>query len=295
MFVCIAFKITHFTSTMAHDNLAYKTIQGDEVPALGFGTWQLTGPACRRGVAQALDLGYRHIDTAQVYDNEEKVGRGLQDSGLDRDEVFLTTKVWRSNVAPEAMRSSTEESLRRLGTDYVDLLLIHWPVEGVPLGDQLETLVELHEEGKTRHIGVSNFLPEQIDYIVEALPEGVTLFAHQAEYHPFLDQSPLLERAWEYDHMFTAYSPLARGEAATHPQLEQIGERHGKSAAQVTLRWLLQQDKVVPIPKAASPEHREANFEVFDFELSSDEMAQVSSLGSGKRILDPSFAPDWSY
>lgn len=280
---------------MANDDLAYKTIQGEDVPALGFGTWQLTGPACRRGVAHALDLGYRHIDTAQIYENEEQVGKGLRDSGVNRDDVFLTTKVWRSNVAPEAMRSSTEESLRQLDTDYVDLLLIHWPVEDVPLGEQLEALVELHEEGKARHIGVSNFLPETIDDIDEALPEGVSLFAHQAEYHPFLDQSPLLKRAREYNHMLTAYSPLARGEAATHPTLERIGDRHGKSAAQVTLRWLLQQDKVIPIPKAATAEHREANLEVFDFELSADEMEQVSALESGKRILDPGFAPDWSY
>lgn len=280
---------------MAHDDPAYKTIQGEDVPALGFGTWQLTGRTCRRGVAHALDLGYRHIDTAQMYKNEEEVGQGLRDSGVNRDDIFLTTKVWRSNVAPDAMRSSTEASLRRLGTDYVDLLLIHWPVESVPLEAQLDGLVDLHEDGKARHIGVSNFLPETIDQIVEYLPEAVPFFAHQAEYHPLLDQSPLLDRAREHDHMFTAYSPLARGKVLDHPQIERIGERHGKSPAQVSLRWLLQQDKVAAIPKAASPEHREANFDVFDFELSSEEMEQVSALASGTRILDPAFGPDWSY
>lgn len=272
-----------------------KTIQGDTVPALGLGTWQLTGRDCRRGVAHALDLGYRHIDTAEIYGNEEQVGQGLQESGVDRDEVFLTTKIWRSNLEPNAMRTSTEESLRTLGVEYVDLLLIHWPVERVPLEKQLDTLVELREEGKTRHVGVSNFLPEQIDRTIEHLPEDVPLFAHQAEYHPFLDQSPLLVRAREHDHMFTAYSPLARGRAIGHETLEEIGNRHGKSAAQVVLRWHLQQEKVTVIPKAASAEHREANINVFDFELDEEEMRTVSSLRGDERVLDPGFAPDWNY
>lgn len=272
-----------------------KSIQGEDVPALGLGTWQLTGRACREGVAHALDLGYRHVDTAQIYGNEEEVGRGLRDSGVDRDEVFLTTKVWRSNVDPDSMRSSTEASLRRLGTDYVDLLLVHWPVEQVPLENQLDTLVALCREGKTRHLGVSNFLPEQIDRVVDHLPDDVPLFAHQAEYHPFLDQSPLLDRARDHGHMFTAYSPLARGRVIGHNTLEDIGARHGKSAAQVALRWLLQQQNVIPIPKAASAEHRAANVEIFDFELSAEEMARISNLRADKRILDPGFAPNWTY
>jgi len=272
-----------------------KAIQDDKVPALGLGTWQLTGRQCRKGVAHALDLGYRHIDTAQIYDNEEEVGQGLRDSGVARDEIFLTTKIWRSNVAPADMRTSTEESLRRLGVDRVDLLLIHWPVERVPLAKQLDTLVALREEGKARHIGVSNFLPEQIDRIVEYLPVDVPLFAHQAEYHPFLDQSPLLERAREHDHLFTAYSPLARGRVTEHETLQDIGARHDKTAAQVTLRWLLQQEKVSAIPKAATAAHREANFDIFDFELSAEEMDAISSLRGHERILDPGFAPDWNY
>lgn len=272
-----------------------QTIQGEEVPALGLGTWQLTGRECRKGVAHALDLGYRHIDTAQMYGNEEEVGRGLRDSGVDRDEVFLTTKVWRSNVAPADMRRSTEESLRDLGLDRVDLLLIHWPVERVPLEEQLDTLVELQREGKARHVGVSNFLPERIDHIADHLPPDVFLFAHQAEYHPFLDQSPLLERAREHDHLFTAYSPLARGRVMGHETLEDIGARHGKSAAQVTLRWLLQQKHVSAIPKTASAEHRKANAEIVDFELSAEEMGAISSLRGNQRILNPGFAPDWKY
>jgi len=272
-----------------------KTIQGEEVPALGLGTWQLTGRQCREGVAHALDLGYRHIDTAQIYDNEEQVGQGVRDSGVDRDEVFLTTKIWRSNVAPADMRRTTEESLRRLGVDRVDLLLIHWPVDRVPLRKQLDTLVELQQEGKARHVGVSNFLPDQIDSIVEYLPDDGPLFAHQAEYHPFLDQSLLLERAHEHDHLFTAYSPLARGRVLEHETLQDIGARHGKTAAQVTLRWLLQQENVSAIPKAASAAHREANLEIFDFELGAEEMDAISGLRGDQRILNPGFAPDWNY
>ncbi len=272
-----------------------KSIQGEEVPALGLGTWQLTGRQCQTGVAHALDLGYRHLDTAQIYDNEEDVGQGLRDSGVDRDDVFITTKIWRSNVAPADMRSSTEESLRTLDVERVDLLLIHWPVDRVPLEKQLDTLVELQEEGKTRHIGVSNFLPAQIDRTVEHLPADVPLFAHQAEYHPFLDQSPLLDRAREHGHMFTAYSPLARGRVVGHETLENIGAQHDTSAAQVALRWLLQQDRVAAIPKAASTEHREANIDVFDFELDEEEMRTILSLKGNERVLDPGFAPDWNY
>lgn len=272
-----------------------KTIQGEDVPALGLGTWQLTGRSCREGVAHALELGYRHIDTAQIYSNEEEVGQGIDDSGVDREEIFLTTKIWRSNVEPKAMRSSVEQSLLRLGTEYVDLLLIHWPVERVPLETQLETIAELQRDGRTRHIGVSNFLPEQIDRIVKYLPDDVSFFAHQAEYHPFLDQSPLLEKARTLGHVFTAYSPLARGRVIGNSTIESIADRHGKSAPQVTFRWLLQQENVAAIPKAESPAHRKANVDIFDFELNSEEMRTIAGLASGQRILDPGFAPNWTY
>ena len=167
-------------------------------------------------------------------------------------------------------------------------------MERVPLRKQLDTLVELQREGRARHVGVSNFLPGQIDHVVEHLPDDAPLFAHQAEYHPFLDQSPLLERARTHDHTFTAYSPLARGRVVGHETLEEIGARHGTSAAQVALRWLLQQETVSAIPKAASAERRAANAYVFDFELNAEEMEAISSLRGNKRILDPDFAPDWS-
>lgn len=270
--------------------MEFVEIQGEKVPALGLGTWQSPGDTCRQAVRHALELGYRHIDTAQIYENEEFVGQGLADSNVDRDEIFLTTKVWRSKMRHDDVIASTHESLRKLGTDYVDLLLLHWPVDEVPFAESLEALIELKEQQKIRHLGISNFTPGQVD---EAL-ETTQIFANQVEYHPYLSQAELLEMAREHDHMLTAYSPLARGDVAQDSTLAEIGERYGKSAAQVALRWHIQQPNVATIPKANSAEHREANFDVFDFELSDDEMARIHELAdpSGRRI-DPSFAPNW--
>jgi 2,5-diketo-D-gluconate reductase B len=262
-------------------------IQGEAVPALGFGTWQIEGDAAREGVRHAIELGYRHIDTAQVYGNEEEVGRGIAEAGVDRDELFVTTKVWRSNARPADVRSSTEESLRKLKLDHVDLLLLHWPVPEVPLAETLGALAELAEDGLTRHIGVSNFTAELVREAVELQ----RIFANQVEYHPYLDQSALLALAREHDHLLTAYSPIAQGRVLDDAEIRAIAEGHGKSPAQVTLRWLLQQDHVAAIPKAASPGHRQANLDVLDFALSDDEMARIADLAeAGERVVDPPWA-----
>lgn len=273
--------------------MIYKTIQDTYIPALGLGTWQLTGEDCRTGVAHALDLGYRHIDTAQAYENEREVGQGLADASVDRSDIFLTTKVWRTNLAPDAVRTSTEESLRKLGTDYVDLLLIHWPVDDVPLEDTLDAMLQLRDEGKTRQIGVSNFTPSLVQQAVDHVAGEAPIFANQVEYHPFLDQRDLLMLARQHDFTLTAYSPLARGKVLNEEVIQNIAALHGKSAAQVALRWLLQQDKVTAIPKAKSAEHRAANFDVFDFELDEAEMDKISTLAAEERQVDPSFAPAW--
>jgi 2,5-diketo-D-gluconate reductase B len=269
--------------------MEYVDVQGEKVPALGLGTWQSPGKTCQEAVRHALELGYRHIDTAQAYENEQYVGRGLADSGVDRDDIFLTTKVWRSNMRHDDVIASTHESLRKLGTDYVDLMLLHWPVDDVPFAESLEALVELKEQQKIRHLGVSNYTPSQVD---EAL-ETTSIFANQVEYHPFLAQTDLLNLADEHDFMLTAYSPLARGDVVDHETLAEIGSRYGKSAAQVTLRWHIQQPHLSTIPKANSAEHREANFDIFDFELTDDEMATIHQLADGGRRIDPSFAPNW--
>lgn len=271
------------------DDVRTKEIQGVEVPALGLGTWLLEGEECEEAVADALALGYRHIDTAQMYRNEAEVGRGIARSGVSRDEIWLTTKVWMENAAFDDVLRSTEASLRRLDVEYVDLLLLHWPSESVPLSETLSAMRRLQEDGAARHLGVSNFPPDLLD---EALDEAEIL-CNQVEYHPFLDQDHALEICHEWDLLLTAYSPLARGRVTGDPTLREVAEAHGRTPAQVTLRWLLQQQQVAAIPKAATPEHRRANLEAFDFELSESEMDAVHGLARGERIVDPDFAPDW--
>lgn len=266
-----------------------KTIQGVEVPALGLGTWRLSGRECREGVQDALEIGYRHIDTAQSYENEKEVGQAIAASKIPREEIFLTTKVWMDNLKPARVRRSVEESLKKLATDYVDLLLIHWPGDEVPLEETLDAMLELEEEGKTKHIGVSNFPPSLVERSVRHTP----IFCNQVEFHPFLGQDALLEQARRHDHMITAYSPVAKGEVSHDPVLQRIGRTHGKSAIQVTLRWLLQLEKVAAIPKSGSPAHRRHNFEIFDFGLSKAEMGEIGALASGRRLVDPSWGPAW--
>ena len=269
--------------------MIYETIQGDTVPALGFGTWQLEGRACRKAVTHALEIGYRHIDTAEMYRNEREVGRGLHDADVDRDDVFLTTKIWHTNLRPSDVHASAEGSLRKLDTDYVDLLLIHWPNESVPLEATLDAMLELQQQGTTRHIGVSNFPPA----LTRQALDHTSIFCNQVEYHPFLNQDALRAMAREEDFLLTAYSPLAKGRVMKNDTLQALGDTYDKSPAQIALRWLLQQDRVAAIPKAARAEHRSANFDVFDFELTGDEMQRIHGLAQGDRQTDPSFAPPW--
>ena len=265
------------------------TIKGVSVPALGLGTWDLRGEDCVVGVQHALTVGYRHVDTAQGYDNETEVGRGLKASGVARDEVFVTTKVKPENFTRDKVLSSTRASLQKLGTDYVDLLLLHWPNPEVSLEETFAALLELHDAGAAKHLGVSNFPPALVE---EAMKYG-PVFCNQVEYHPYLSQDKLLAQAERADYLLTAYSPLAQGKVLDDAVLKAIGVRHDKSVAQVVLRWLLQQGHVAAIPKAATEEHREANFDVFDFELSDDEMEAVFDLGRDERLVDPEDGPDW--
>ena len=269
--------------------MEYVEVQGVRVPALGYGTWQLQGTDCIEGVGDALAMGYRHIDTAQGYDNEEQVGHGVRRSGVPRDEIFLVTKVQPENFRHDDAQTSTRASLRRLGTDYVDLLLLHWPNDDVPLEETLGALAELQDDGAVRHLGVSNFPPS----LAKQAADITRIFANQVEYHPYLGQPRLTKQAVELDYMLTAYSPLGKGRVIDDPVLEEIGEAHGKSAAQVGLRWLVQQDHVSTIPKAASERHRRSNLDIFDFELSDDEMRRIYELDEAHRIIDPADGPDW--
>ena len=268
---------------------AVLTVQGTEVPRIGFGTWQLTGRQGEDGVRDALEIGYRHIDTARMYHNEAQVGAAIADSGVDRGDIFLTTKIFPSDFEPARLKTAAEDSLRKLRTDYVDLLLLHWPTDDVPLEDTLEALGDLQEAGRIRHPGVSNFPAGMLERALGILP----LLADQVEYHPFLGQDALLQLVAERDVMLTAYSPLARGRVPPDRVLAQIGEEHGKTAGQVALRWLIEQPQVTAVPKASSHDRRVENFDVFDFQLTDSDRERIGALPKDRRTIDPSWAPDW--
>ena len=264
---------------------------GARIPAIGLGTWELRGRACARLVEQALRLGYRHIDTAQVYENEREVGEGLRASKVRRDEIFVTTKVWTTHFAPNDLERSTKESLTKLRLSEVDLLLLHWPNPQVPLEETLGALAHVRKLGMTRHIGVSNFTVALIEQAVAACPEP--LVCDQVEYHPYLDQTKVLEACARQGMAVVAYSPVAKGRIKNDQTLARIGRTYGKTAAQVCLRWLVQQN-VSAIPRTSRIERLSENIDIFDFVLSDDDMRQLSQMGSAKgRLTDFGFAPKW--
>ena len=269
------------------------TLQLDDgvaVPRLGFGTFRLEGDDAYRSVRTALEVGYRHLDTAQGYGNEAEVGRALADSGVARDDVFVTTKIKPSLAAPADVHRSTRQSLADLGTDHVDLLLLHWPADHVaPLEDTLAAMDELRQEGLTRAIGVSNFPSAMLRRAYELAP----IVTDQVEHHPFLAVDPIEQVLHEHGGFLTAYSPLAKGEVVDDPTLREIGAAHDATPAQVTLRWMLQRPAVVAIPKSGTDERIRANFDVFGFELSDDEMARITGLDRGHRLVDPDGSPTW--
>src|SRR5512142_273988 len=264
---------------------------GARIPALGLGTWELSGRPCARVVEQALRLGYRHIDTAQVYDNEREVGDGLRASGVRRDDVFVTTKVWTNHFAPHDLERSIKESLVHLRLPSVDLVLLHWPNPHVPLEETLGALAHAKRMGLTRHIGVSNFTVALLEQAVALSPEP--LVCNQVEYHPYLDQAKVRAACDQHGLALVAYSPIARGRIKSDQTLAEIGRAHHKSPAQVCLRWLVQQN-VAAIPRTSRVERLSENIEIFDFSLSDDEMGLISRLHSeAGRLTDYAFAPKW--
>ena len=266
------------------------SVHGVLVPTLGFGTYQLNGATATDSVRHALSVGYRHIDTAQIYENEAEVGRGIATSDVPRDEIFLTTKVWRDALAPQDVKRTTDESLRRLGTDYVDLLLMHWPNDDIPLEDTLGALAALRDAGKARLIGVSNTPSAMLRRALEIEP---TLANDQVEYHPYLGQDAILDVVRENGLFLTAYSPIAQGAVADDATLEEIADAHGATPVQVALAWLIGQDRVAAIPKSGTPAHIETNFGAMDLNLSAEEREAIDGLARGERIIDPGFAPQW--
>lgn len=266
---------------------------GAHIPALGLGTYGMRGEALSSVVTAAVRAGFRHIDTAQIYANEADVGVGLAESGVTRSDVFITTKVWVDNYAPEQLGLSLDESLRKLRTDYVDLLLLHWPSNAIPLADQIGALNEVARAGKVRHIGVSNFNRALMGKAI-ALSEQ-SLVTNQFEYHPYLDQRLLVAATRDAGLAVTAYCGMAVGRVFSDPMLKAIARRQHRDVAQVVLRWLVQQEGVVALSRTTRPERLRENAAIFDFELTQDEMAAISTLvRPHSRIVNPpGLAPVW--
>ncbi len=268
-----------------------KEIQGVGVPEIGLGTYKLFGKECRRVVRTALDLGYRHIDTAQIYENEMEIGRAIRESDADREELFLTTKVWHTHLHHDDVLQSVEEILAALDTSYVDLLLIHWPNPQVPLEETFEAMMILRDQGKALNLGVSNFTLPMMKRVIEEMQ--IPIFCNQVEFHPYLVPFDLLEYSYEREFLVTAYCPLARGKVLEDPVIQEIARHHGKSPSQVALRWLIEQENVAAIPKSTSASHLESNLNLYDFELSDEHFQMIDELERGDRLVNPVFAPDW--
>jgi len=266
---------------------------GARIPKIGFGTFELDAQTAESRVRDAIEAGYRHIDTAQMYRNEAAVGAGIRGSGLDRDELFVTTKVWPDRFRDGDLQRSVQESLERLGLDRVDLLLLHWPNTEVPLEETIAALNDVRSNGLTRHIGVSNFTVALIRQAVEA--SEAPLVTDQVEYHPNLSQAPVREELARQGMALTAYCPLGKGRALRDATVQRIAKAHGKDPAQVVLRWHYQQPDVVAIPRSSKAERVRSNFDIFDFQLSESEMQELHGLArSDGRIISPGgLAPAW--
>ncbi|MGV1907885.1 aldo/keto reductase [Agrobacterium cavarae] len=266
---------------------------GANIPALGFGTFRMPEEDVNRILPQALKLGFRHVDTAQVYKNEAAVGDAIAKSGVSRGDIFLTTKVWVDQYKHDDFIRSVDESLTKLKTDYVDLLLLHWPKSDVPLAERIGALNELHKAGKVRNIGISNFNVALMDESVRL--SDAPIANNQIEYHPYLDQTKVIEAARRHGISITAYYLMADGKVPNDEVLRDIGAKHGKTAAQVALRWAVQQPDVIALSKTATESRLPENFDIFDFDLSDEEMKAIFALAkTDGRIVNPGhLAPEW--
>jgi 2,5-diketo-D-gluconate reductase B len=269
--------------------MSYVDAERARVPALGFGTFRMVGEECSRAVAGAIAVGYRHLDTAEIYENEEAVAAGVREAGVARSDLFITTKAWMDDLSPSGVRKSLEGSLRRLETDYVDLWLIHWPNPAFPLRETLEAMARIVGEGVVRHVGVSNFPAAMFEEAARIAP----VVCNQVEYHPYLSQVKVVAAARAHRAFVTAFAPIAMGKVVGDATLREIGARYGKTAAQAALRWLVQQPGVVAIPKSSDPGRRAENIDVFDFSLTPAEMTRIHALARGERLIDPEFGPEW--
>lgn len=266
---------------------------GAAIPALGFGTYGMSGPLLQNVLVAALQKGFRHIDTAQMYGNEADVGAAIRASGVPRNEVFVTTKVWVGNYSRQRFMASVDESLRNLKSDYIDLLLVHWPRGGAPIEEQIESLNRAADSGKVRHIGVSNYNAAMMRQAAALSTRPIV--TNQVEYHPFLDQSAVLRQVASSASSLMAYCGMAVDRVFETPLLKDIAAQHGRSVAQIVLRWLIQQPNVVALSRTESIGRIPQNTDIFDFALTDDEMTAIGSLKKpGSRIVNPSqLAPAW--
>ena len=265
--------------------------QGIAMPKLGLGTFRMQGDTCRTAVESALSLGYRHIDTAEMYGNEEAIGTALAAARVPRGELHVTTKVWYENLAPDAIRRAFDTSLKKLRLDHIDLYLVHWPSRSMKLPAVLETLMKLQEAGRTRAIGVANFPTALMKVAVEEVKAPIA--CNQVEYHVMLDQAKLKKYLAAHRVPLVAYCPLAQGRVASDEALAKIGRKHNASAAQIALKWLLDQDGVAAIPKASRAESQKANLDALKVTLDDEDRKAIAALPKDRRCVNPGFGPDW--
>jgi len=281
--------LRHFVEVIASMDVIES--HGARIPILGFGTMTLKEDVCVQLVEASLKLGYQHLDTAQMYGNEREVGSGMRGSGLKREDIFLTTKVWFTRLAAGDFERSVDESLERLALPWVDLLMIHWPNTQVPLSESIAALCKMKKAGLTRHIGVANFNVAMIEEAVKLASEPIAVL--QIETHPYLDQTKVIAAARRHSMAVVGYCPLARGKVSADPVLQKIGRAHGKTPAQVALRFLEQQ-QVIPIPRTSKRERLTENLGSLDFKLGEAEMAEIAKLKRpDSRIVSPPQAPKW--
>lgn len=262
------------------------------IPRLGLGTWTLRGAEAQQAVEGALAMGYRHIDTAAMYGNEEAVGAGIANAGLRRGDIFLTTKVWWTDLAPDALRASAEASLRRLGMRYADLVLIHWPAPGMDLPAALGALAKLRQDGLARAVGVSNFPPGMLERAIAL--DIAPIAALQVEAHVYLWQDRLAALCRQHGLALTAYAPAAKAQVNEDPVIRAVAAKYGASPVQVALAWLLAQDGVVAIPKSGRPEGQRENLAAAHLRLDAQDLTAIGRLPKDRRLVNPEFAPDWT-
>lgn len=254
--------------------MKYITLGNYSVPAIGLGTYKLTGPPAIDIISKAIQIGYRHLDTAQLYDNEKEVGIAVKNSGIARNEFFITTKVWPSNLGKEKFLPSVEESLLKLKMDYVDLLLIHWPHQELHVEDYVNTLMQAQQIGYAKTIGVSNF---NITQLKQAKNTGAEVVTNQIEFHPWINQTKLYNWMLENHISLTAYCPLGQGKLMTYKKLEALAAEYARTPAQIILRWMMQKESVLAIPKSSNIYRLKDNISIFDFELSEKEIEMIDA------------------